>query len=185
MKKSFGSQPYFYPCPVLIIATYDENKNPDAMNAAWGGLYDRDQVVLCLSQNHKTTENIKAQKAFTISFADTDHIQGCDYVGLVSGHEESNKIQKAGFHVVKSELVNAPVIEELPVTLECEFVRCTEEGNIIGKILNVLMDEDVLDDKGQLDMNRFHPISFEPFHRTYHVLGEKVGQAFSDGAKLK
>lgn len=185
MRKNFGSQPWFYPLPVLIIATYNEDGTPDAMNAAWGGLYDSDMVELCLSAGHKTTKNIKARGAFTIGFADADNVVASDYVGIVSGNNEPQKFEKSGFHATKSESVDAPIIDELPVTLECTLVKVTEEGNIIGKIANISIDERVLGDDGKLDLKKFRPIAFEPVHSQYHVLGEAVGAAFVDGKKLK
>ena len=185
MRKNFGTKSWFYPLPVLVIGTYDENGNPDAMNAAWGGLYDADKVVLCLSAGHKTTRNIQAKGAFTVSFADAAHAVSADYVGMVSANNEPKKMEKSGFHCTKSESVDAPLIDELPVALECKLLKVSEDGNIIGQIVNVSIDESVLDRDGKLDMSKFQPISFEPANNGYHVLGERVGNAFSDGGKLK
>lgn len=185
MRKDFGTKSWFYPLPVLIIATYDEQGKADAMNAAWGGLYDADKVVLCLSAGHKTTKNIMARKAFTVSFADAAHVIPADYVGMVSANDEPDKLEKSGFHAVKSDKVDAPLIEELPVTMECTLMKVNEDGNIIGKIENVSIDESVLDEKGEIDFAKFRPIAFEPAHNGYHVLKERVGNAFSDGGRLK
>ena len=185
MRKNFGAKSWFYPLPVLIIGTYNEDDTPNAMNAAWGGLYDADKVVLSLSAAHKTTKNIKTKGAFTVAFADAAHIVPADYVGMVSGNNEPKKMEKSGFHTTKSAFVNAPLIDELPVTLACKFLKVNEDGNIIGQIVNVSIDESVLDSAGKLDMGKFQPISFEPANNGYHVLGERVGNAFSDGAKLK
>lgn len=184
MRKNFGTKPWFYPLPVLIIGTYDENGKADAMNAAWGGLYGANMVELCLSA-HKTTKNIKAQKAFTVAFADASHVAACDYVGIVSANDTPDKMEKSGFTVTKSEFVNAPVINELPMTLECKFVKTTEEGNIIGEIVNISADESILDGEGMIDVSKLRPIAFEPVRNGYYVLGEKVGNAFSDGNSLK
>ena len=185
MRKNFGAKSWFYPLPVLIIGTYNEDDTPNAMNAAWGGLYDADKVVLSLSAAHKTTKNIQTKGAFTVAFADAAHIVPADYVGMVSGNNEPKKMEKSGFHTTKSAFVDAPLIDELPVTLECKFLKVNEDGNIIGRIVNVSIDESVLGDDGKLDMSKFQPISFEPANNGYHVLGERVGNAFSDGAKLK
>lgn len=185
MRKDFGSNPWFYPLPVLIIATYDENGKDDAMNAAWGGLYDSDMIELCLSAGHKTTKNILNKKAFTVSFADAAHVAECDYVGLVSANNTPDKMEKAGFSTVKSAFVDAPVINELPLALECEFVRQTEEGNIIGKIVNISADERILNESGKIDIAKLRPIAYEPVDSGYYVIGEKVGTAFSDGERLK
>ncbi len=185
MRKNFGSQTWMYPLPVLIVGTYDENGKANAMNAAWGGIYDYNQVMLCLSEGHKTTKNIKATGAFTIAFADVDHMAACDYVGMESGNNADNKMEKAGFTVTKSAFVNAPIINELPMALECRLVGQTPDGNLIGEIVNINAEERILDAEGRIDPALLRPISFDPVNNTYRVLGEKVGNAFKDGAALK
>ena len=185
MRKDFSPNPWFYPLPVLIIGTYDENGVPDAMNAAWGGLYDSDKVVLCLSAGHKTTANIKARKAFTISFADAAHVTECDYVGMESANKVPDKLSKAGFHVTKSQHVDAPLIDEFPVALECELIKVNEDGNIIGRIVNISVDESVMGENGKVDASKLRAISYDPCTNTYVEMGKVVGKAFSDGAKLK
>ena len=185
MRKNFGSKSWFYPLPVLVIGTYDENGHPDAMNAVWGGLYDADKVVLCLNAGHQTTKNILEKGAFTINFADAAHVVSADYVGMVSVKHEPNKMEKSGFHCTRSESVDAPLIDELPVALECKLLKVNEDGNIIGQIVTVSIDESVLDSDGKLDMDKFRPISYEPANNGYHVLGERVGNAFRDGNKFK
>ena len=184
MRKNFGTKSWFYPLPVLIVGTYNEDGTADAMNAAWGGLYDADKVILCLSAGHRTTKNIQARGAFTVSFADAAHVVPSDYVGMVSANSEPQKIAKSGFHTVKSGFVDAPLIDELPVALECQLLKVNEDGNIIGRIVNVSADDSVLTD-GSIDLAKFRPLSFEPVHNRYHVLGEAVGHAFQDGAALK
>ena len=173
------------PQPVLIIATYNEDGTADAMNAAWGGTYDADKVMLCLSAGHKTTANIKNRKAFTVSFADAGHVTEADYVGIVSANKEPDKMNKAGFHTTKSEFVDAPLIAELPMALECKLVKFNEDGNIIGEIVNVSAEEAVLGEDGNIDFDKLQPITFDPVHNAYLKLGEKAGNAFSDGAALK
>lgn len=185
MRKNFGKKTWFYPLPVLIIGSYDENGKADAMNAAWGGIYDSDKVVLCLSENHKTTQNIKKRGAFTVSFADTAHVVEADYVGLVSANEVEDKLERAGFHTTKSEFVDAPLIDELPMTLECKLIKVNEDGNIIGEIVNVNADDSVLGEDGMIDATKLQAISYDPVHNTYIKMGEKVGNAFSDGANLE
>ena len=155
------------------------------MNAAWGGIYDSDKVVLCLSENHKTTQNIKKRGAFTVSFADTAHVVEADYVGLVSANEVEDKLERAGFHTTKSEFVDAPLIDELPMTLECKLIKVNEDGNIIGEIVNVNADDSVLGEDGMIDATKLQAISYDPIHNTYVKMGEKVGKAFSDGANLE
>jgi flavin reductase (DIM6/NTAB) family NADH-FMN oxidoreductase RutF len=183
MRKNFGVKPWVYPQPVLMIGTYDENGKPNLMNAAWGGQYDANQVMLCLS-SHKTTDNIKVTGAFTVSFATASTVIPCDYVGIVSAKQEPNKMEKAGFTTVKSKFVNAPIINELPLTLECKFLKCNEDGNVIGEIVNVSADESILTD-GNVDYKKLDAIIFDPAAASYIRLGEKVGNAFKDGAKLK
>lgn len=185
MRKNFGVKFWFYPLPVLIIGTYNDDGSADAMSAAWGGLYDSDLVELCLSAGHRTTVNLKKRGAFTVSFADAGHVAAADYVGIVSANQEPRKLEKSGFHVAPSEKVNAPLIAELPVALECEYVKTTEEGNIIGRIVNISVDESVLGADGGQDLSKFRPIAFEPVHSKYHVLGDAVGSAFQDGKALK
>ena len=185
MKKNFGKQTFMYPMPVLIIATYDENGNPDAMNAAWGGIHDTNQIGICLDQSHKTTKNIKARRAFTVSMATADFIKECDYVGIVSGNTEPDKIKKAGWTVTKSEFVDAPVINELPMVLECEVAQMSDDSDyIVGNIINVSADESVLSD-GKIDAAKLQPICYDPVSHNYNVLGQIVGKAFSDGKALK
>lgn len=185
MRKDFGKKAWFYPLPVLIVGSYDETGKADAMNAAWGGIYDRDHVILCLSAGHKTTKNIRAKGAFTVSFADAAHAVEADYVGLVSANDVADKLEKAGFHTTPSQHVDAPIIDELPMTLECRLVKFNEDGNIIGEIVNVSADERILDADGVIDPAKLEPISFDPVHSAYRKLGEKVGNAFQDGGKLK
>ena len=185
MRKNFGAKPWFYPLPVLIIGTYNADGTADAMNAAWGGLYDEDKIVLCLSAGHRTTANIQAKGAFTVSFADAAHVIPSDYVGMVSANSEPHKIEKSGFHTTRSGLVDAPLIDELPVALECRLLKILEGGNVLGQIVNVSADETVLNEAGSIDLTKFRPIAFEPVHNAYHVLGEKVGNAFQDGSVLK
>ncbi len=183
-RKNFGPQPMLYPQPVLIIGTYDEDGRPNAMNAAWGGVCGSDEVMIDLS-SHKTTENIAVTKAFTVSPADVEHLTACDYVGLVSANKEPDKMKKAGFTVTKSEFVNAPVINELPVTLECELKEIVDGGKYIGKIKNVSVDPRVLGEDGKVDLSKFHPIIFDGVSAGYYVFGQRAGNAFRDGEKLK
>lgn len=186
--KNLGPKPMIYPMPVLILATYDKDGKPNAMNAAWGGIVESDQICISLSK-HLTTDNINLNKAFTVSIADAEHVVACDYVGIVSGNDVSDKMEKAGFTTRKSEFVNAPVINELPLCLECTLHRIDgelskDEMHYIGKIVNICADEKILDDNGNVDLKKFNPICYDPSGHGYYKLGEKVGQAFSDGKKL-
>ena len=185
MRKDFGAKPYTYPQPVLMIATYGEDGKPDVMNAAWGGISDDKEISICVSESHKTTENILKKGAFTVSMADVDHMTACDYVGIVSANKEPNKVKKAGFTTTKSEFVNAPIINELPLTLECELVKVIDGSKYLAEIKNVSADEKYLGDDGEIDLSKFTPITYDPVHHGYYRLGERVGNAFKDGAKLK
>ena len=186
MRKNFGAKPILYPMPVFILAAYDENGVPCAMNAAWGGMHESDEIAMCISAGHKTTKNILATGAFTVSMADADHVVECDYVGVESGNKVPDKFEKAGFHAVKSEFVNAPLIEELPMALECKLESYDPETDcLIGKIINVCADEKILDENGKIDPAKLRPITYDPMNHKYLVLGEAVGNAFSDGNKLK
>lgn len=185
MRKNFGAKPVLYPEPVLIIGTYDEQGVPNAMNAAWGGLSEETEISICLSPGHKTVKNILARKAFTISMATAGQVVACDYVGIVSGNEVADKFAKAGFHAVKSSFVDAPLIQELPMALECKLISYDLEScRMVGEIVNVCADESILTD-GQIDPTKLRPITYDGVNHAYYVLGEKVGQAFSDGAALK
>lgn len=185
MRKNFGKKSWLYPMPVLIVAAYDEKGVPNAMNAAWGGIFSDDMIGLCLSEGHKTTKNIRATGAFTVSMATADQISACDFVGIVSGNKEPDKFAKAGFTAEKSEFVNAPIINELPMTLECELLSYDEESNhLVGRILNVSADERILTD-GKIDVMKLSPITYDPINHRYIELGSVVGNAFSDGNKLK
>lgn len=185
MRKNFGAKPILYPQPVFIIGSYDENGVPDAMNAAWGGISESNEISICLSAGHKTVKNILKRGAFTVSMATADTVVSCDYVGLVSGNDTANKLEKAGFHTSKSEFVDAPLIDELPMAVECKLLSYDEETcRMVGEIINVCADESVLTNEN-IDPSKLRPITYDGMNHAYYVLGEKVGNAFSDGAKLK
>ena len=185
MRKNFGAKPILYPQPVFIIGTYDENGVPDAMNAAWGGISEENEISICISCDHKTTKNLLKTEAFTVSMATLDTVAACDYVGIVSANDVPNKLSHAGFHTEKSELVNAPIILELPMTLECKLKSYDPDTcRLVGEVINVSADECILTE-GKIDPAKLCPIVFDGANNTYHVLGEKIGRAFYDGLKLK
>ena len=184
MRKNLGAKSYLYPQPVMIIATYDGDGKANAMNAAWGGIVGSNEIIFDLG-SHKTTDNILRNKAFTVAVGDVEHVVECDYVGIVSGNDASDKMSKAGFTTVKSEFVNAPIINELPLSLECELIKVVDGSKFIGEIKNVSADESILDENGKIDLTKFAPITYDPSGFGYYRLGEKVGNAFSDGKKLK
>lgn len=186
MRKNFGAKPFLYPQPVLMIATYAEDGTPDVMNAAWGGISEENQITICLSAGHKTTRNILKRGAFTVSMADAAHVTACDYVGIVSGNDVPDKLEKAGFHTTKSGLVDAPLIDELAMALECRLISYDEKTCcLIGEIVNVSADERVLGENGKIDPKKLDPITFDPVNNAYLRLGEKVGNAFKDGTVIK
>lgn len=179
---NFGVKPFVYPMPVLIVGTYDENGVPNAMNAAWGCITDMNEITISMSK-HKTTDNLAKIGAFTVSFATEDTVIACDYVGVESADKVPDKFARAGFHATKSEYVNAPLIDELPMALECR-VKSYEDEILIGEIVNVNADESILTN-GQVDPGKLKPITYDPVNHAYIGLGKKVGNAFSDGLKLK
>ena len=186
MRKNFGAKAILYPMPVFIIGTYNADGTPNAMNAAWGGISEEQEISICVDNTHKTAENLIARKAFTVSMATANYVAACDYVGIVSGNKEPDKFAKAGFHATRSEFVDAPLINELPMALECEVISYDEKTcRLVGRIVNVSADTSVLGDNGKVDIARLQPITYDPMNHDYLVLGKKVGNAFQDGVALK
>lgn len=187
MRKDLGSLPAVFPMPVLMIATYGEDGTVDVMNAAWGGICGMDKVVMYLSPEHKTVENLKFRKAFTVALADEAHIKEADFFGIATGNKMPDKFERSGLHAVKSSRVDAPVIEEFPLTMECEMIEDADmygERRIVGRIVNVIADEKVLDDKGKVDAAKLNPVMFDQFRMGYYAVGEKIAQAWSAGKDL-
>ena len=183
-RKNFGAKPYSSPQPVWILATYDENGVPNAMNAAWGGISEINQISVCLSPGHKTCKNFAKTGAFTISMADADHVAACDYVGIVSGDKAADKFARAGFTATRSELVNAPIINELAICMECRVIEFARQTCILkGEIVNVSVDETALTD-GKVDLSKVRPIAFDPFNNEYNLVGDVVGKAWDSGRSL-
>lgn len=186
-KKNLGAKGVIFPGAVLLIGTYDEDGKPDVMNAAWGGQCGPKHIALNLS-SHKTTDNLEVTRAFTIAFGDKSHMVSCDYVGLVSAKKEPDKLNKARFTVTKGENVNAPVINEMPLTLECRVVamgddEATGELRVVGEIVNVIADDSVITD-GKIDFGKIQPILFDSESLGYWTIGKRVGNAFKDGKDL-
>jgi len=185
MRKQLGAKPLVYPEPVFIIGTYDESGKPNAMNAAWGSVNNDYEVFVCLSPEHKTCKNFEKTGAFTVNIADAQNVIAADYVGIVSGNKVEDKFEKAGFTETKSAYVNAPIINELPLALECEVkVWQPEECRLVGVIKNVSADERILDGKGKIDIKKLNPITYDPEGHGYYTIGERVGSAFGDGMKI-
>jgi len=187
MKKSIKTTEAIFPMPVLMIATYNEDGTIDVMNAAWGTMLERDYIILNLSENHKTVKNIKARKAFTVSIADAKHVKEADYFGVVSGNNTLDKFEKSGLTATKSDMVDAPIINEFPICMECEFIEY-QNGKygcgVIGKIVNVSAEENIIKDN-KVDISLLNAIAFDPYTHGYYKVTERVGNAFKDGFELK
>ena len=185
-KKDLGVKPYLFPMPVLMIATYCEDGSVDVMNMAWGGICDNNKVALNITESHKTSQNIKERGAFTISVADIPHLRESDFFGTASGNRMKDKFERSGMHAVKSERVDAPIIEEYPITLECKVdkIEKDEDGfRVVGEIVNVLADESLLDENGKVDPTKLNAFVFDQFQNGYYAIGEKVGEAWKSGNK--
>lgn len=179
-RKNFSDKAVITPQPAIMIATWDENKNPDVMMAAWGGQCGPKHICFNLSP-HKTTENLKLKKAFTVSFATKSNIVQSDYFGIVSANDVPDKVAKAGFTISRSPNVDAPIINEYKLTLECKVVEISEtslnETRVVGEIVNMSADESILDEEGNIDLGKLQPVIFDSSNNTYRVVGEKVGNA--------
>ncbi len=187
-RKNFSDKAVITPLPAIMIATWDEKENPDVMMAAWGGQCGPKHITFQLSA-HKTTANIKLKKAFTISFATKDDIVQSDYFGIVSANDVPDKVAKAGFTVTKSPNVDAPIINEYKLTLECKVVTFDENENggalVVGEIVNMSADESILDEEGNIDLGKLQPVIFDSAKNTYRVVGEKVGDAWGSGKAIQ
>lgn len=187
MLKDLGVKPFVFPMPVLLIASYDEKDKVDVMNMAWGGICANNMVALNISEGHKTAKNIKLRQAFTLSIADIDHLKEADFFGIASGNQMDDKFEKSNLTAIKSKNVDAPIVTEFPLTLECEVVECqnTVYGfRVLGKIVNVLADEKVLDENNKVDPTKLNAFVFDQFQNGYYTIGEKVGQAWDSGMEF-
>ena len=186
-KKDLGVVPAVYPMPVLIVAAYDKGGKVNTMNAAWGMICDMDKIALFISEGHKTTKNILETKAFSVAIADKAHMDVADYFGIASGNNTPDKFERTGYTAVKSQHVNAPIIDEFPVTMECELAEVVSTETmycIVGKIANVVAEEAVLSENGKVDPAKLNARIFDQFQSGYYVSGEKVGQAWNAGKPL-
>ena len=187
MRKDIRITEGIFPMPVLMVATYNEDGSVNVMNAAWGTMQARDHVVLNLPETHKTVQNIKARRAFTVSIADASHVVEADYFGVESGNKTLKKFENSGLTAAKSEHVDAPVIQEFPLCMECEFIEY-QDGEygcgVIGKVVNTTADERVMDGD-KVDISKVAAIAFDPYTHGYYKVTERVGEAFKDGLQLK
>ena len=187
MKKDLGIVQAVFPMPVLVIAAYDAKGTIQAMNAAWGQICDSDKVALVIDADHATTKAILETRAFTVALADRAHMAEADYVGIVSGNKVADKFARSGLTATKSARVNAPVIDQFPVAMECELAEVAETKTlyaIVGKIVNTVAEERVLDESGKVDPARIDAIAFDQFRHGYYAMGEKAGQAWNAGSAL-
>lgn len=187
MRKKLNITEGIFPMPVLMVATYNEDGSVNVMNAAWGTMQERGIVVLNLTETHKTVQNIKARGSFTVSIADAAHVVEADYFGVESGNRVSNKFENSGLTASKAETVDAPVINEFPLCLECEFIEYqnnTYGCGVIGKVVNVTADESIMNGN-KVDMSLVNAIAFDPYTHGYYKVTERVGEAFKDGLQLK
>ena len=187
MKQEIKTKSAIFPMPVLLIATFNDDGTVNVMNAAWGTMLDHDVVALNLDASHKTVENIRKRKGLTVHLADAKHVAEADYFGVVSGNQVSDKLSKASMSYAKSELIDAPIINELPVALECEFIEFQDDETGIGVIARVLRTsiEEIYLKEGKPDIDALQIIAFDPFTHGYYQIGQRVGEAFKDGLKLK
>ena len=187
MKKDLGVVQAVYPMPVLMVAAYAEAGRVNVMNAAWGMICAMDKIALFIDEDHKTTQNLLKTKAFTVAPADRAHMDVADFFGIASGNKMDDKFERTGYHAVKSGHVNAPIVEEFPVVMECELAEVIDTENmyaIVGKIVHAAAEEAVLDEKGKVDPAKLNALIFDPFRHGYYVSGEQVGKAWNAGAAL-
>jgi len=187
MRKDLGSLPGVFPMPVLMVGTYSEDGKVDVMNVAWGGICGMDKIALNLAPERKTLKNIRAKNAFTVALADAAHIKEADFLGTASGNTMADKFERTGLHAVKSSKVDAPVIKEFPVTLECEVAEIRDsfgEVRVVGTIVNVTADEKVLDSNGKINAGKLNAVMFDQFQNTYYTVGEKIAEAWRVGAEF-
>ena len=187
MKRNLGIVQAVYPMPVLMVAAYDENGKVNVMNAAWGMICNTDRIALFIDEDHKTTQNLLKTRAFTVALADRAHMDVADFFGIATGNKMADKFERTGYHAVKSALVNAPIIDEFPVVMECELAEVVSTDSfyaIVGKIVNTAAEEAVLDESGKVDPAKLDALIFDQFQHGYYVSGEKVGKAWSAGAGL-
>lgn len=187
MKKDLGVIQAVYPMPVLMVAAYDENNKVNVMNAAWGMICNSDRIALFIDEDHKTTQNLLGKKAFTVSIADKAHMDVADFFGIATGNKIPDKFERTGYTAVKSTHVDAPIIDEFPVVMECELAEVVENESfycIVGKIVNTAAEESVLSENGKVDPAKLNALIFDQFQHGYYVTGEQVGKAWNAGAKL-
>ncbi len=187
MTKDLGAKPYLFSMPTFMIGTYNEDESVDVMMMAWGGICATDMAALNLEEDHKTVANLKARKAFTLAVPGVDTLEASDFLGIASSNQMADKFERSGLHATKSNRVDAPVITEYPLTLECEVVEMQDQPyglRVLGKIVNVIADEKILDEKGKIDAGKIQAFAFDQMQNGYYGIGDKVGKAWNSGAYL-
>ena len=187
MKKDLGVLPAVFPMPVLMVGTYGENDVVDVMNVAWGGICGEDKIALYLATDRKTLANIRTRKSFTVALADEAHIKEADFFGTATGNKMPDKFARTGFHAEKSSRVDAPVIQEFALTMECELLEAVDmygEIRVVGKIVNVIADEEILNAAGKVDPAKLKAVMFDQFNMDYYTTGARFAKAWNVGAAL-
>ncbi|KQC05987.1 MAG: flavoredoxin [Smithella sp. SDB] len=185
MKKSFGAKTLVYPTPVWLVGTYDKNGKPNAATIAWGGVCSSKPpcVAISLRETTYTHGNIMERKAFTINIPSSAQVEIADYCGVASG-KNVDKFAAAKITAIKSEIVDAPFIQEFPMILECKlsnFIGIGIHTHFIGEILNVKIDESVLGEDELPDILKINPVIYVPEIKSYYAAGKYLGKAFSMG----
>ncbi len=196
MKNSLGPKILGFPAPIFIVGSYDNEGNPNVMNAAAGGTccLSPPCIYVSLREATYTYHNILNKKAFTVNVPPAEYVKEADYFGIASG-KNVNKFEVSGLTPIKSELVDAPYIDEFPVILECKLKETVNLGShtmFVGEVLDLKAAERVLVDitsgSGQklirIDLEKFLPLIFDMSTRNYYKPGEKVGDGFSTGLEL-
>lgn len=186
MRKNIGAKPYITPMPVLMISSYDEKDRPCAMLAVWGGITNEKEITIAVASQRHTLKGIINRGCFVVSMAEVEYEKACDYLGITTGNNVVDKFEKSGFHTIKSEFVDAPIIDELAFAVECRVKSYDEESwRLVGEIVNVSLDERILGDDGKVSFDKFHPLAFDWMNKIYLSLGNKVGDAYKDGLALR
>lgn len=185
-RKNLGAKPYITPMPVLMLSSYDENEKPCAMLAVWGGISNEKEITITVAAQRHTLKGILERGAFVVSMADAENEAACDYLGITRGEKVEDKFEKSGFHTTKSEFVDAPLIDELPFAVECRVKSYDETTwRLVGEIINVSLDESILGENGKVSFDKFHPLAYDWMNKAYYQLGNKAGDAYRDGIKLR
>ncbi len=187
MKKSIGAQTLVYPAPVFVVGTYDLEEKPNVMTAAWGGICCSVPPCVAVSIREATYSyrNILDRKAFTISIPSEKYVKEADYFGMVSG-KNVDKFSATGLTPVKSEVVDAPYVNEFPFVLECQLLRSVEIGGhtqFIGEIKDTKVDEDIIKNDEPV-IEKITPLIFALDNMSYYGVGKYVAKAFSIGKEI-